>query len=86
MTRVSSPELEREFPAPQGSSKVTRYPARSRNSAVQPPKAPAPDTTRGLPLSMPGAKTSGCPVGFEVGEKVDTTVPVRFISVRRYLA
>src|SRR5438034_3593558 len=44
MTRVSPPELARELPGPQASSRVTRAPWRRKNSAVQPPKAPAPTT------------------------------------------
>src|SRR6185295_12596150 len=44
MTRVSPPELAREFPGPQASSRVTRAPFRRRWRAVQPPKAPAPMT------------------------------------------
>src|SRR6266699_2325997 len=45
MTRVSPPELARELPGPQASTSVTRAPWRRRNSAVQPPNAPAPTTT-----------------------------------------
>src|SRR6266545_6317747 len=47
MTRVSPPELARELPGPQASRSVTRAPLawRRRNSAVQPPNAPAPTTT-----------------------------------------
>src|SRR5258705_1596616 len=44
MTRVSPPELARELPGPQASTSVTRAPWRRRNSAVQPPNAPAPIT------------------------------------------
>src|SRR5438477_12883931 len=44
MMRVSPPELAREFPGPQQSMSMTRAPRRSRNNAVQPPKAPAPTT------------------------------------------
>src|ERR1700716_4099248 len=44
MTRVSPPELARELPGPQASTSVTRAPWRRRNSAVQPPNAPAPTT------------------------------------------
>src|SRR4029434_11351777 len=45
MTRVSPPELARGVPGPQASSSVTFAPRRRRNSAVQPPNAPAPTTT-----------------------------------------
>src|SRR5262245_45288026 len=45
MTRVSPPELARELPGPQASSRTTRAPRRSSCSAVQPPNAPAPTTT-----------------------------------------
>src|SRR6202521_804434 len=45
MTRVSPPELAREFPGPQASTSVTLAPPRRSISAVQPPKAPAPTTT-----------------------------------------
>src|SRR2546422_4824048 len=45
MPRVSPPELAREWPGPQASTRVTRVPRRSRWSAVQPPNAPAPTTT-----------------------------------------
>src|SRR5262245_58478369 len=44
MMRVSPPELARELPGPQASSRVTRAPRRRRYRAVQPPKAPAPTT------------------------------------------
>src|SRR5438477_7163206 len=44
MTRVSPPELAREFPGPQASMRVTRAPRRTSHSAVHPPKAPAPIT------------------------------------------
>src|SRR5712691_622325 len=46
MTRVSPPELARALPGPQASTSVTRAPPplRRRNSAVQPPNAPAPTT------------------------------------------
>jgi len=44
MIRVSPPDEERELPGPHASSRVTRAPLRSRQSAVQPPKAPAPMT------------------------------------------
>src|ERR1043165_9428721 len=44
MIRVSPPELERELPGPQASSRVTRAPRRCSSRAVQPPKAPAPMT------------------------------------------
>src|SRR5438105_5316155 len=44
MTRVSPPELAREFPGPQASINVTRAPRRTSQSAVHPPKAPAPMT------------------------------------------
>src|SRR6266511_2033141 len=44
ITRVSPPELARELPGPQASTSVTRAPWRRRNSAVQPPNAPAPIT------------------------------------------
>src|SRR5579863_8035629 len=50
ITRVSPPELARELPGPQASSRVTRAPRRQSQSANQPPKAPAPTTaTRGAP-------------------------------------
>src|SRR5260370_42465468 len=44
MTRVSPPELAREFPGPHASSKVTLAPFRRKYKAVQPPNAPAPAT------------------------------------------
>src|SRR5438067_5064976 len=44
ITRVSPPELAREFPGPQASRRVTRAPRRTSQSAVHPPKAPAPIT------------------------------------------
>src|SRR5438874_12806203 len=44
MTRVSPPELARELPGPQASTRVTRAPRRRRWGAVQPPNAPAPTT------------------------------------------
>ena len=47
MTRVSPPELEREFPGPHESTRVTCAPGRRRCRAVQPPKAPAPTTAAG---------------------------------------
>src|SRR5437868_10439208 len=49
MTRVSPPELAREFPGPQASMRVTRAPRRTSHSAVHPPKAPAPITAMGGP-------------------------------------
>src|SRR5438105_15182090 len=58
MRRVSSPELDREFPAPHASTKVTRTPLRSSDSAVHPPNAPAPTTT------MCGADRWGSMWGF----------------------
>src|SRR5712691_4321797 len=45
MTRVSPPELARELPGPQASTRVTRAPRRSSMRAVHPPNAPAPTTT-----------------------------------------
>src|SRR3982750_214607 len=45
MTRVSPPDDAREFPAPQASMRVTRWPARRSDKAVHPPNAPAPTTT-----------------------------------------
>src|SRR5437588_5523739 len=42
--RVSPPELARELPGPQASSRVTRAPSRRRARAVNAPKAPAPTT------------------------------------------
>src|SRR5256885_8897559 len=45
MTRVSPPELARELPGPQASTRVTFAPFRNRWRAVQPPNAPAPTTT-----------------------------------------
>jgi hypothetical protein len=44
ITRVSPPELAREFPGPQASSSVTLAPFRNSCSADQPPNAPAPTT------------------------------------------
>src|SRR5438270_8179704 len=49
MTRVSPPELERVFPGPHESRRVTSAPIVARWNAVQPPNAPAPMTaTRSL--------------------------------------
>src|SRR5256885_10266909 len=45
MTRVSPPELAREFPGPHASSNVTFAPFFRSSRAVQPPNAPAPTTT-----------------------------------------
>ena len=45
MTRVSPPELARACPGPHASTRVTRAPFRSSDSAVYPPKTPAPTTT-----------------------------------------
>src|SRR5258708_5136 len=47
ITRVSPPELAREFPGPQASSSVTLAPFRRSWSADQPPNAPAPTTIAG---------------------------------------
>src|SRR2546429_6943108 len=44
MMRVSPPELAREFPGPQASTRTTFAPLRKSSSAVHPPKAPAPTT------------------------------------------
>lgn len=44
MVRVSPPELAREFPGPQASSKVTCMPLCASWSADHPPNAPAPTT------------------------------------------
>src|SRR3954466_7972160 len=44
ITRVSPPELAREFPGPQASINVTLAPRRVSQSAVHPPNAPAPIT------------------------------------------
>src|SRR5262245_12754240 len=49
MTRVSPPELAREFPGPQESSTTTFAPRRTRCKAVQPPNAPAPTTATRIP-------------------------------------
>src|SRR3989442_8708265 len=45
MILVSPPELALELAGPKESISVTRAPRRTRCSAVQPPKAPAPTTT-----------------------------------------
>ena len=60
MTRVSPPELAREFPGPQASRRVTRAPCRRSWSAVQPPKAPAPTTAAWTPRPAPD---SAAPAG-----------------------
>src|SRR5262249_12614753 len=44
MMRDSSPELDREWPGPYASSKITLFPRRARCSAVHAPKTPAPIT------------------------------------------
>ena len=44
IVRVSPPELAREFPGPQASSRVTLAPFRKSCSADHPPNAPAPTT------------------------------------------
>src|SRR5690349_7686737 len=49
MTRVSPPELAREFPGPHASTRVTRAPRRRSMRAVHPPNAPAPTTTTEAP-------------------------------------
>src|SRR6202521_217756 len=80
ITRVSSPELERELPGPQASTSVTRAPRRHSQSANQPPKAPAPTTATcgapaagaggavGLRLPAPGPGIAAlCKAGDDVG-------------------
>src|SRR5262245_17346169 len=62
MTRVSPPDEARELPGPQVSTRVTRAPRRSRNSADHPPNAPAPTTTtrgRALRRSLPDREAAG---------------------------
>lgn len=44
ITRVSPPELAREFPGPQASNSVTLAPSRKSCKADHPPNAPAPTT------------------------------------------
>src|ERR1700687_883027 len=62
MTRVSPPELAREFPGPQASTSVTLAPPRRSISAVQPPKAPAPTTTTaGAAAPAAGGPAGGAP-------------------------
>src|ERR1700730_4807276 len=69
ITRVSPPELERELPGPQASSRVTRAPRASRASAVQPPKAPAPTT------AMCGRPPAAAPAPGELASTV--ALPLR---------
>src|SRR3954467_14320507 len=59
MIRVSPPELEREWPGPQASSRVTRAPRRRSSRAVQPPNAPAPMTTMGGGADIPLYRSLG---------------------------
>ena len=49
MIRVSSPDVAREWPAPNASISVVRQPRRRAWSAVQAPITPAPTTTTSVP-------------------------------------
>src|SRR5205823_550331 len=72
MMRVSPPELAREFPGPQASTRVTFAPLRKSSSAVHPPKAPAPTTITERRVgrgNMPRPRTQAAPVKAEPFKK-----------------
>src|SRR5687768_12353683 len=76
--RVSSPDVDREFPAPYRSTIVTRAPMRLRLSAVHAPKLPPPTTTMsGAALRIAGLPEAGCSTSARAGSERRTPACLR---------
>jgi hypothetical protein len=56
--RVSSPEVERGWPAPNASMSVVAQPARRERRAVQAPIVPAPITTTSAAAGLMGSASA----------------------------